>query len=167
MSTTSLTLKTVSVGFVVLAALAVTAFGFVTFPRQQSSSQLVPTAVSCPTLSIEERTARADLIVTGSVFAVLPLEGSLTRVLVEADRVYKGAVPEKGIEVVAIGIKPEERISVPGGDLHFTSNDPPYLLFLRQREDGRYLTSRCDGSRVLGSGFNTEEGALLRQGAVR
>lgn len=43
------------------------------------------------------------------------------------------------------------------------SGQPPYLLFLKQRTDGKCNTSRCDGSRILGDGLTTEERGVLNK----
>lgn len=114
----------------------------------------------CPVEAASERIARADLIVTGSVFAVIPGPTGAD-VLITPDRVYKGQAPKEGITITAKDA--EAGVSLSEGELHFRSVDPTYLLFLRQRSDGRFLTSRCDGSRFLGNGLSAEEEPLLNK----
>jgi hypothetical protein len=49
-------------------------------------------------------------------------------------------------------------------DLHFNSDQPLYLLFLKNRSDGNFTTRRCFGSRFLGAGLTTPEQNLLGHG---
>lgn len=112
-------------------------------------------------LSTEQKIAGADLIVTGNVFAVIPGPTGAD-VLINVDQVYKGTVPERGITIAALDAeKMNEERSIDGTDLHFASGQPPYLLYLHEREDDRYHTSRCDGSRFLGEGLSSEEQQFL------
>jgi hypothetical protein len=112
--------------------------------------------------SIQENVDSADLILTGMVFAVVPGE-PYAKVLITPQRVLRGVVPKNGIVLLAL---PEQ---TGGGsvsaDLHFSSMDEPYLLFLKSSSDGTYTTSQCDGSRLLGDGLTTEE--QLELGKVR
>lgn len=150
------------IAVVILAVLIAAVFVVPRIVREPESGRSVTDVpkASCVALSAAERIARADLIVTGSVFAVLSGPTGAD-VLVTPDRVFKGQVPKEGITIAAKDAKAGVSLSE-GGELHFRSTDPVYLLFLRQRPDGRFLTSRCDGSRFLGNGLSEEEEPLLK-----
>lgn len=113
----------------------------------------------CPRQTVEQRVAAADLIVTGTVFAVIP-DNDEAGVLITPQRVYRGSLPPNGI-VVAARSADRTTSNAVTGDLHFTSDDPPYLLFLKQRSDDRFATSACFGARLLGDGLTPEEQTVL------
>ncbi|MEK7639706.1 MAG: hypothetical protein AAB424_00985 [Patescibacteria group bacterium] len=124
--------------------------------EQQSAA--TPSA-PCVPLAIIDSVARADLILTGEVFLVVPADPGYATVLITPERVYKGEVLKAGVRIRA------KADSLVGGsvldDLHFASNQPPYLLFLQQDTDGLYRTSKCIGSRSLGSGLTVDERAAF------
>lgn len=124
------------------------------------------TEKKCPAKTLAEQMGIADLILTGEVFVVLP-DDTDALVYIKPLTVYKGSPPIPLIiranadEGVPAGGSGQRQILVlPDGsrqnELHFASGQPPYLLFLR-KSDNKFLTSRCDGSRVLGSGLSTQE----------
>lgn len=131
------------------------------FTRFKLADAPARVALICPVRSPDEQTARADLVIIGRVFAVLPGPTG-GDVLITVDRALKGNAPLVGVTIAALDVaQPKERPGQLAGELHFASEQPPYLLFLRARSDGRYNTSRCDGSRFLGRGLTTEENQAL------
>jgi hypothetical protein len=114
---------------------------------------------SCPERTVAEQAARADLIMTGEVTGVLPGE-PYGRVMIRPIHVYKG---QPGAPTFILA-RPKTDLTVSSnpGDLHFQSDQPPYLLFLRQISGG-FLTSRCDGSRFLGDGLTSDEKTVLEK----
>lgn len=133
-----------------------------TFSERTANGNLnAPYRASRPCLpqTIEQRVAAADLILTATVFAVIP-DNDEASVLFTPQRVYRGSLPPIGI-VVAARSAVSTTSNAATGDLHFTSDDPPYLLFLKQRSDGRFDTSACYGSRLLDKGLTSEEKTLL------
>ena len=79
-------------------------------------------------------------------------------VLITVDDVRKGIVPEQGVVIAALdNTQIEEDVGGADRDLNFASGQPPYLLYLRERADGRYDTSVCDGTRFLDDPVMTEE----------
>ncbi len=118
----------------------------------------------CQKQTLEQRVAAADLIVTATVFAVIPSNGT-ANVLFTPQRVFKGQVPPTGITVAARTASATTAAD-DTGDLHFTSADPPYLLFLKQRDGNAFTTSACFGSRTLGDGLKSEEQQLLGAGKL-
>jgi len=105
---------------------------------------------------------RADLVLTGEVFLVVPAGGEYAHVLITPSRVYKGKTPPAGVRILALADTGTAAGQLPN-DLHFASGQSPYLLFLRQGADGIYRTSRCDGSRLLGIGLTDAEAAALER----
>lgn len=110
----------------------------------------------------------ADLIITGEVFAVVPEETTGATVLITPLRVYHGVLPERGVDIASRVGTPSTSDGSPKdnsmGELHFASGQPPYLLYLREGDDGRYRTSACDGSRSIPGGLTAQEQALLGEG---
>ncbi len=146
-----------------LVVLAVAVFRY--FPlRRQSDESPRTAAFTCPSTTLAAQAESSDLILTGSVLAVIPGD-PYAQVLVTPIRVYRGSLPTSGLTILA---NPTDANSNAGGqgDLHFTSHDPPYLLFLRPSSDSAFMTSRCNGSRRLGSGLTAEETAVLGTGAA-
>ena len=116
----------------------------------------------CPKRTVAQNFLYADAVMTGSVTGVLPV-GDVADVWIEPGEIYKGHVTEKNIKIAARqSINTNLHIAESPEDLHFQSVDPPYLLFLKLRSDGRYDTSRCFGSRELGSGLTIEEESVLK-----
>lgn len=123
---------------------------------------------ACIVRSISEYAENADLIITGEVFAVIPEETTGATVLITPSRVFRGVLPVRGVDIAS-------RVGTPstsGGrpvdgrvdELHFASGQPPYLLYLRESDDGRYRTSACDGSRSMPEGLTAQEQAILGKG---
>ncbi|MEK7631961.1 MAG: hypothetical protein AAB445_03805 [Patescibacteria group bacterium] len=142
------------IGAIITAVLAAT----LVIDRKQPAAEQ---SANCTPLSLAESVARADLILTGKVFLVVPAEPGYATVLITPQHFYKGTLPALGVRIRALATTEGENI--PADDLHFASNQPPYLLFLEQDADGVYRTSKCMGSRLLGSGLTAEEQALLGQ----
>ncbi|MFC1662978.1 hypothetical protein ACFL04_02290 [Patescibacteria group bacterium] len=119
----------------------------------------------CPDRTVDENILDADIIVIGSVFAVIPGQTGAD-VLITPTLLYKGAIPDNGIIIAASPAEgSEEQLMLEvKDDLHFASGQPPYLLFLRARQDDLFNTSKCYGSRALGEGLNEEEEILLGDG---
>lgn len=111
-------------------------------------------------ISVAERVQQAELILRGSVFAVVPRGTYGARVIITPDYVYKGRLDRPTVEIEAIDDQNQSgRLSTTG--LHFTSVQPPYLLYLVSTPEGAYTTSACHGSRFFGSGLTPEERVLL------
>jgi len=124
-------------------------------------------SLRCPAdQTIEQLKGRADIILIGSVFAVLQNNDGSADVLITPQNFYKGSEPERGITIAARPATGGEIGGSGNSDLHFSSDDPPYLFFLTERSDGRFQTSRCDGSRLLGQGLTTGEQAALGSGRL-
>jgi hypothetical protein len=119
----------------------------------------------CKSLPAAEKIQQADLIVSGKVFLVLADGPENAKVLFTADKIYKGQMPEGGIEIFA---KQSTAIKNPSTncELHFASNNQEYLLYLKKGEDGLFTTSKCFGSRLLGNGLSSEEFSILGEGQV-
>ena len=141
---------------VLLAALLIT-------NRDTAEKQWPSAEVACREQTPSELVAVADVVATGTVFAVI--DGTpYARVLITPVEVYRGSVPDTGITVMAhavrAGSQPDPG-TLPGSEVQFKSSDPPYLLYLHRRTDGTFSTSRCDGTRLLGDGLTVEESAAL------
>lgn len=120
---------------------------------------------ACPSgRSTEDYRNRAEIVLTGSVFAVLQNSDGTADVLITPQTFYKGRAPERGITIAARPLTGGQGGTDGSNDLHFTSEDPPYLLFLTQRSDGRFQTSRCNGSRRLDQGLTAAEQTVLESG---
>lgn len=124
----------------------------------------VVNTVACPE-NTEKKFAQADVVMTGSVFMVVP-DQQLARVIITPEKVYKGVLNQATVSVMARDEDPVQ-LDLAGAipTLHFQTGQPPYLLFLHDRDDGTYTTSVCEGSRLLGVGLTDEERRAL-QGAV-
>ncbi|MBI2984428.1 MAG: hypothetical protein HYY50_02290 [Candidatus Kerfeldbacteria bacterium] len=128
--------------------------------RRATPTASRPTMITaCHPWTPAEAIRQADLIMTGQVFIVLPSRLG-AEIVIEPGRVFHGQLPEGAVRVVA---KPVTKMVMsPDGsepELHFTSDQPPYLLVLRRRTDGLYETRSCWGSRLLGPGLRPEEEA--------
>lgn len=134
-------------------------------PRRPAGVQSPVVAIQCQQRMVRENFARADLVLTGTVFAVTG-QGADASVHITPASVFKGRLPDRGVTIAARATGQGAAVGTATGDLHFQSDQPPYLLFLRQRSDGRYNTSRCDGSRLLGSGLTGREQKVLEAGAT-
>lgn len=133
-----------------------------TRPKPTASLPTGPALVACEQLPLSASFQRANLILSGSVFAVTPGRDGLADVLITPNDIYKGTPPATGIVLAAFPTTSAGQTDSLGS-LHFTSDDPPYFLVLRARADGRFDTSRCDGSRLLGAGLTREEHDALGQ----
>lgn len=90
---------------------------------------------------------------------MVPADPGYATVLITPGRVYKGNVLNDGIRIRAkAGVLASEGSQ---DDLHFASDQAPYLLFLQQQFDGSYHTNKCLGSRLLGSGLTPAEQLVL------
>ncbi|MEK7570189.1 MAG: hypothetical protein AAB515_01975 [Patescibacteria group bacterium] len=141
-----------TIGAIITAILAAT----LVIDRKQPATEQ---SVNCTPLSLAESVAHADLILTGKVFLVVPAEPGYANVLITPQHFYKGTLPALGVRIRALATTEGENI--PADDLHFASSKPPYLLFLQQQVDGTYRTSKCVGSRLLGSGLTAAEQLVL------
>ncbi len=127
-------------------------------------SQVAINQTVCSFRTLADRVGAADVILTGQVFAVIP-SGPGAEVIISPLRLYRGTLPVRGIQIVARPMKPPARLARSGQpELTFASDQPPYLLFLQSRADGKFDTSACAGSRTLGSGLTPEEVQLLGAG---
>lgn len=119
---------------------------------------------TCRQQSLSAKVESADLILTGNVFAVIPSQLG-AEVIISPTQIYRGTLPVGGIQIVAQpNTSPSRAVTSEYQELNFTSGDPSYLLFLRQRTDGKYATSQCAGSRLLGEGLTAAETAILGLG---
>lgn len=100
----------------------------------------------------------ADRILIGRVEAVLSGTPYLD-VWIEPITWYHGKTTDKYLRLLARAATPTGASS----SLHFASDQSPYLFFLRSAPGGKYRTSRCWGTRLLGSGLTSNEQAVLRQ----
>ena len=120
-----------------------------------------PSQNNCPA-TLPERVAAADVIVSGSVFMVIPGGSSGAQVIIDPIKVYKGQVDTP---TVIINARDDAGVTTLATDshqnIHFQSGQPPYLLFLLQEADGTFLTSQCAGTRFLETGLTSEEQQLL------
>lgn len=140
---------------VVIIILAVVVFvGYTRLPQPTPA----PQTSTCPTRTIQENVDRADIIMTGSVDIVLPGEPYVS-VMVIPGKIYKGQA-DGLVKIWAHEANASNTAGHGNQEIHFASDQEPYLLFLRQG-DGGYLTSRCDGSRLLGSGLTDDERRVL------
>lgn len=150
---------------IILALLAVGASIIIGIWRAPATSPLPiePPMLVCEPTPLSEQVAAADAIVVGQVVVVLQGQvDGLADVYVHPTEVYKGVPEGNTLRLVArTSAGRSGSFSNSPADLHFTSSDPPYLLFLKQRSDGRFDTSACDGSRRLGQGLTEEETTLL------
>lgn len=141
-------------------AVCVVAYVFIQSSRDGDHERIV-----CGEITSYEAFTYADLIVTGDVFAIVPGD-QYAQILFTPDWVYKGMIPDTGIQIASTAV--DDTVKYPRGDvapdLHFTSSDPPYLLYLRRRDDGTFSTSRCYGSRLLGAGLTADERVTLGDG---
>lgn len=101
------------------------------------------------------------MVVPGEVYAEVYLRPGI---------IYKG----EALRPLRILAKPTDQPSVSAtqgfsqvrlegqvqNELSFASESQPYLLFLQRTPDG-YTTSRCEGSRLLGSGLTEAERAIV------
>lgn len=125
-------------------------------PVLMASIQVSEPAPSCrPVLTTNIK--KADVIVNGRVEAVLQ-SGKTADVWIEPVVWYKG---KSTVNYLHIQATIASGSSATSGDLHFASDQPNYLLFLRAIGNGRYRTSKCYGSRLLGDGLTTAEAQAL------
>jgi hypothetical protein len=123
----------------------------------------------CPSKTAAERVGQADLILEARVEMVVPGE-TYAEVYLRPGTIYKG----EALRPLRILAKPTDQPSVSAtqgfsqvrlegqvqNELSFASGSQPYLLFLQRTPDG-YTTSRCEGSRLLGSGLTESERAIV------
>lgn len=107
----------------------------------------VPTATAEPCPSEGERWARAEVVVRGTVFAVLPGESTQALVVITPTAVLKGTIDAPTVVVTAVD--DTKSAGTVRSELHFASGPTEYLLYLHRAADGRYRTRACDGSRAL------------------
>jgi hypothetical protein len=120
------------------------------------------TTTQCPGQTLAQQAAAADVIMTGSVFMVLP-DQDHALVIIDPIRIYKGQIDRPTIKIPAqadTAISSEQTTDI----LHFASGQPPYLLFLKHGSGQQYITARCFGTRELGSGLTAEERQILGSG---
>lgn len=147
----------------VLFVLIVVALAITLWPKDQTEPKYL--GKNCDQLTLQEKVSLADLIVTGQVFIVIPSSFG-AEVIIEPTRLYKGALTPQGIRIVADPAAPDGMKSSNGqtSELQFASTQPPYLLFLTARSDGRYDTRACLGSRLFGEGLTDQERQLIGVG---
>ncbi|RJO59695.1 hypothetical protein C4546_01260 [Candidatus Parcubacteria bacterium] len=119
--------------------------------------------LACENLNSQQKFAQADLIVSGKVFLVLADGQKNARVLFSPRQIYKGQLPENGIEISAQQATDLEKSKI-GKELHFAANNLEYLLYLKTDEAGKFKTSVCFGSRVLVTDLSPEEAQVLGPG---
>jgi len=118
-----------------------------------------PAATCTPVLSTNIK--KADRILIGRVEAVLPSTPYLD-VWIEPVTWYKGKSADAYVRLLARDV-PTTASAGSATDLHFASGQAPYLFFLRSVTGGKYRTSRCWGTRALGSGLTSQERAVLTE----
>jgi hypothetical protein len=115
---------------------------------------------NCPT-TLSERVAAADVIVSGSVFVVIPGGSYGAQVIIDPLTFYKGRVDTPTLIVNA---RDDAGVTTFTSDdrehLRFQSGQPPYLLYLYRQADGTFNTRDCDGTRFLATGLTAEEQQL-------
>lgn len=118
--------------------------------------QTTSTFASCaPPASISENTARADVVVSGTITALTDKYA-----LLGVERYYKGQGPDT-LKVTG-RISPNSYSSV---DLELTK-DARYLLFLKGDPKDTLQANACNGSRILTNGLSQEEQSGLGTGAI-
>lgn len=133
------------------------------------NTRISTTIKDCRSATISERLEAADVVLIARVIIVVPGE-QYAEVYLEPDRLYKGSLARPW-RIFAndqstrslVGQQGFSQVRIDGqveNEINFTSHQAPYLLFLRTT-DGGYLTSRCDGSRLLGDGLTDEEKIAL------
>lgn len=132
-----------------------------------------PIVKQCAAQSLGEQALKATVVLEGTVAMVVPGE-RFAEVYIEPSRIFKGelvrpwrifahdeSVRSDSGQQVFSQVRMNGQVE---NELSFASDQPPYLLFLQQT-DGGYMTSRCDGSRLLGDGLTEAEKVAL--GMVR
>ncbi len=128
------------------------------------STSVTVNGQSCATADIQDQLTAADLVLTGSVFAVLPAATGAD-VIIAPDRLYRGRLTTPSPRIAALADQTgADTKKYTEGELHFASGQGRYLLFLHARSDGRYDTRACFGSRLLTKGLSPEETSALGAG---
>jgi len=119
----------------------------------------------CPASALE-KFSQADLVLSGTVFMVVP-DQELARVIITPEKIYKGTLTQPTVAILAREEEPVTAVT-PGAipTLHFQTGQLPYLLYLDDRHDGTYSTSICNGTRLLGSGLSDEEVTASQGGNI-
>lgn len=135
--------------------------GFMVASRLTTPITQTLTQNNCPT-TLSEQVAAADVIVSGSVFMVIPGGSIGAQVIIDPLTFYKGNVDTPTLIINARDDAGVTKFTTDGQqDLRFQSGQPPYLLFLYQQSDGTFNTRECDGTRFLDTGLTSEERQLL------
>lgn len=153
--------KLLSIIVIIIISAGAVSLGVWQFHRPPEKHTTNQVAQKCPNQTVSQHYADADIVMTGSVTGVLPA-GKMADVWVTPSQVFKGEVTTPNLKIVAHPVTPGTKVAVTD-ELNFRSDDPPYLLFLQARSDGRYETSRCAGSRLFGEGLTLEEQAVLEK----
>ena len=114
-----------------------------------------PTKTCRPVLATNVK--KADAILIGQVEVVLQ-DGDKADVWITPTTWYKGKVSTQYLRLIAaIATNTGKKVG-----LNFASGPTQYLLFLHHVPDGRYQTSVCAGSRLLGAGLTEAEQAAFK-----
>lgn len=142
--------------------------------RQAPSAETVNNVTTsyirdCPIVTETIRVEQADLILEATVEMVVP-GVTYAEVYLRPGTIYKGEalrplriLAKPTDEPSALATQGFSQVRLDGrveNELSFASTDRPYLLFLQRTSDG-YTTSRCEGSRSVGSGLTDSERTLL------
>lgn len=118
--------------------------------------QTTSTLASCaPPATVAENTARADIVITGTI-----TDTSNSYSLITVETYYKG----QGADFLKVTgrISPNSYSSV---DLELTKG-AKYLLFLKGEPKDILQANACNGSRILTNGLSREEQSGLDTGAT-
>lgn len=134
--------------------------------RPATTPSVLPQTQFCVMMSTADQVQGADVVLSGTVAMVVPDTADTARVIVQPDQVYRGRVSGGSLTLHAAADRGAVERSAGEGQLHFTSAQPPWLFFLYQQVDGTFTTSRCAGTRPLGTGLTVEEQQLLKAGVA-
>lgn len=125
-----------------------------------------PLARSCPDRPLSQQVSQADLIMTGTVFAVLPKDGAAEAIIVP-DRIYRGQLTGPTVSVtVTPSVHGSTGGSVDPTSLDLSTSSKSYIFYLRRRVDDLYVTNRCAGTRLFGAGLSAAEATILGPGSA-
>src|SRR5204863_4659518 len=96
-----------------------------------------------------------------------PHDAANADVIINPIRVYRGRLSAPTVRIAAIddaGSSPKTYNNL--NTMSFKSSSDVYVFYLHLLPDGRYSTSRCDGTHLLGGSLSSEEQAQLGSGQI-
>lgn len=116
-----------------------------------------PGRAACPPADLQSQLTAADVVATGTVYSLVPLDEGGYEAYLDPVTIYKGADLVSDSLIVSVPDNAAERVQ-------FVEGDAAYLLFLRMQDDGTFAADACAGSRELGSGLTDAEKPVLGSG---